>query len=185
MAASRPAIPLLRSNSSPPVSRTAPFSRLPVARRAACGKQGRRPNPGHWPARLPVGITHGVFFVPRNPFRSREFLSEPAIEWTRHDTSKGGAAMRYGRIGLVWMTVFLLGTPVADAAPRERRLLRLFFSSTPTRAEVSEPPMQAPERPYWSDTPEFYPQWYGGFHGRMLQNLGYPPGDLGPRGTAW
>jgi hypothetical protein len=30
-----------------------------------------------------------------------------------------------------------------------------------------------------------YPQWYGGFHGRMIQNYGYPPGDLGVRGMAW
>lgn len=31
----------------------------------------------------------------------------------------------------------------------------------------------------------WYPQYYGGFHARHLQNLGYPPGDRGLRGTAW
>ncbi len=93
--------------------------------------------------------------------------------------------MRYGRIGLLLMTVVLIGASLADAAPRERRRLRRFFSPAPIREAVSEPPVRVPERPYWSDTPEFYPQWYGGFHGRMLQNLGYPPGDLGPRGSAW
>ena len=30
-----------------------------------------------------------------------------------------------------------------------------------------------------------YPQYYGGFHARYLQNYGYPTGDLGFRGMAW
>jgi len=51
------------------------------------------------------------------------------------------------------MTVVLIGTSLADAAPRERRRLRRFFSPAPTGEAVSEPPVRVPERPYWSDTP--------------------------------
>ncbi len=90
--------------------------------------------------------------------------------------------MRYGRIGFVCVVAFLWSVSWVSAAPRERRLLRSLFSPP---AQVAEAALQVEERPYWSFTPEFYPQWYGGFHGRMLQDLGYPPGDLGPRGRAW
>lgn len=38
--------------------------------------------------------------------------------------------------------------------------------------------------PSWYQ-PELYPQWYGGFHGRFLQNYGHSPSEIGLRGMAW
>lgn len=91
---------------------------------------------------------------------------------------------------LVVMVTFLLGG-IADAKPRGRYFFRrpLMTLAPPTAPAAVENPYerQQPQNPpaYWSMEPEFYPQWYGGFHGRMLQNYGYPPGDLGLRGQAW
>lgn len=93
-----------------------------------------------------------------------------------------------------WLLLIVLGTlwtHVAEASVRDRVLQR--------RAAMARAAMAAPaaatdpaERheasrpaPTWSMTPELYPQWYGGFHGRMLQNYGYPAGDIGIRGQAW
>ena len=92
-------------------------------------------------------------------------------------------------LALVFATILLSG--VADAKPRGRFLFRRPLISPPAvaaPAAVTNPHEQyEPQNPpaYWSMQPELYPQWYGGFHGRMLQNYGYPPGDLGLRGQAW
>jgi hypothetical protein len=80
-------------------------------------------------------------------------------------------------------TIMLVG--IADAGPRGRRLFRWpLIPAVPqahphTRHEPRNP------QPYWNMNPELYPQWYGGFHGRMIQNYGIPPGDVGIRGQAW
>jgi hypothetical protein len=65
------------------------------------------------------------------------------------------------------------------------------FRSRPAVQKPSPPrDRQSPadrQRPY-DDTwfqPELYPKYYGGFHGRVIQNYGYPSGDIGVRGAAW
>ena len=93
-----------------------------------------------------------------------------------------------GKRQLLFVVVGMLVLPgLAAASPRRWRPLRRL--AAPARAEAVVPHTVSPAprtaQPYWSPVPELYPQWYGGFHGRMLQNYGYPPGDLGLRGTAW
>ena len=82
----------------------------------------------------------------------------------------------------------------------------LSMTTGPARAERLRPgllrqrvivhkPAVAADRPSPSDRPrpddadwrqpELYPQYYGGFHYRTLQNYGYPTGDIGVRGSAW
>jgi hypothetical protein len=93
-----------------------------------------------------------------------------------------------------WLVLVMLGVlwpQLAEASVRDRVLQRRAATAraamaAPTavtdpaeRHEASQP------SPTWSMTPELYPQWYGGFHGRMLQNYGYPAGDIGIRGQAW
>lgn len=99
--------------------------------------------------------------------------------------------MHFVKILLPLVLLGMLWSHLAEAAVRERILQR--------RAATARAPMSLPaaatdpaERhetsqpaPTWSMTPELYPQWYGGFHGRMLQNYGYPAGDIGIRGQAW
>ena len=94
----------------------------------------------------------------------------------------------------ILLPLFLLGILSGSdlqGAVRERGLLRRAAAArtavnTPDPGQAAEA-RQQPHRPSatWSMTPELYPQWYGGFHGRMLQNYGYPSGDLGIRGQAW
>jgi hypothetical protein len=96
-------------------------------------------------------------------------------------------------IGIL-LLLFVLGIVSGNdlqGAVRERGLFRRAAAArtavnTPNPAPVAER-RQQPPRPSatWSMTPELYPQWYGGFHGRTLQNYGYPSGDLGIRGQAW
>jgi hypothetical protein len=93
--------------------------------------------------------------------------------------------MRHREALLSMMVVMLLFTSVAAASPGARRPLRRRPVPAEAAAPVHSPQMPPSYQPYWSFVPELYPQWYGGFHGRMLQNYGYPPGDLGLRGTAW
>jgi len=39
---------------------------------------------------------------------------------------------------------------------------------------------------FWPyDVYETYPKYYGGFHARYFDEIGYPSGDRGLRGTAW
>jgi hypothetical protein len=99
--------------------------------------------------------------------------------------------MNFMKTWLVLVMLGVLSPQLAEATVRDRVLLR--------RAAMARAAMAAPaavtgpaERheasqpsPTWSMTPELYPQWYGGFHGRMLQNYGYPAGDIGIRGQAW
>ncbi len=99
--------------------------------------------------------------------------------------------MRHLKTLLPLVFVMILLVAVADAKPRGR----LFFRRpliTPAPAAAQAAAANPDERhqpndpePYWSMVPERYPQWYGGFHGRMLQDYGYAPGDLGLRGRAW
>ena len=83
---------------------------------------------------------------------------------------------------IVWSTCDAMG-----AQPRQRRLLRRTPLSAAPVATQRDYQRNEPQNPpaYWSMTPELYPQWYGGFHGRMIQNYGYPSGSMGVRGTAW
>lgn len=99
--------------------------------------------------------------------------------------------MRWIRPALL-LAVMLILAGTGDAAPRGRRATRKPRSAPSAAAPARVPNIyreRGPASPvgpgYWSMSPELYPQWYGGFHGRMLQNYGYPPGDLGIRGMAW
>jgi hypothetical protein len=99
--------------------------------------------------------------------------------------------MRFVKTFLPWLMLVVVGSSWLEAAPRERGLLR---RAAAARAAANAAPgihgpveQHQPDQPAatWSMTPELFPQWYGGFHGRMLQNYGYPTGDLGIRGQAW
>ena len=99
--------------------------------------------------------------------------------------------MRLIRILVPVLLLGILAGSDLQGAVRERGLFRRAAAartanSTPGPVSAAEG-RQQPHRPSatWSMTPEMYPQWYGGFHGRMLQNYGYPSGDLGIRGQAW
>jgi hypothetical protein len=51
---------------------------------------------------------------------------------------------------------------------------RLFQGRASATVHHARPPI---------DARELYPQYYGGFHARALQNIGIPTGDIGIRGN--
>ncbi len=92
---------------------------------------------------------------------------------------------------LPMMLMIVLPLSEVEASGRPRGLLRRLAAARAASDASAIPPAPAEHRPHgpppatWSMTPEMYPQWYGGFHGRVLQNYGFPAGDLGVRGQAW
>jgi hypothetical protein len=99
--------------------------------------------------------------------------------------------MRLIRILLLLLLLSILSSNDLQGEVRERGMFRRAAAARTTGSAPSPFPAtegrQQSLRPSatWSMTPELYPQWYGGFHGRALQNYGYPSGDLGLRGQAW
>jgi hypothetical protein len=99
--------------------------------------------------------------------------------------------MQLIRILLLLFVLGILSGNDLQGAERERGLFRRAAAAR-TAARTPSPVLATERRQQplgpaatWSMTPELYPQWYGGFHGRTLQNYGYPSGDLGIRGQAW
>lgn len=85
------------------------------------------------------------------------------------------------------LALLLNGSPThaESRCPACGRLHAMSPASPPaTPAPVLRSRPQRPADPSWFQ-PELYPKYYGGFHYRVLQNYGYPAGDIGVRGTAW
>ena len=99
--------------------------------------------------------------------------------------------MRRFIVLLPMLLMVVLPISETEASGQPRGLLRRLAAARAAREPASIPPAPAeprspgPPSATWSMTPELYPQWYGGFHGRFLQNYGFPTGDLGVRGQAW
>lgn len=99
--------------------------------------------------------------------------------------------MRRFIVLLPMLLMIVLPISETEASGQPRGLLRRLAAARAVREAADIPPVAAVHRPHdpppatWSMTPELYPQWYGGFHGRFLQNYGFPTGDLGVRGQAW
>jgi hypothetical protein len=104
---------------------------------------------------------------------------------------EGDEAMHCVKILLPLLLLGMMSSHLADAAVRDRiaqrraAAARAPLAPPAAAANPTEPHEMSQPGPTWSMTPELYPQWYGGFHGRMLQNYGYPAGDIGLRGQAW
>lgn len=96
--------------------------------------------------------------------------------------------MRTRSLVLALLAVALtLPSRPAQAEGRRPGLLRNRPLLAKPLSAAERPAARDQQRPYdafWS-RPELYPKYYGGFHYRELQNLGYPSGDIGIRGSAW
>jgi|GEM_PF-3405866 len=88
-------------------------------------------------------------------------------------------------IAMLFIGISLLSMSEANAAPRG--LFRLFAQSYSSNGAVAFGAPTYPSNYGTRNRPptaeELYPKYYGSFHYRHLDNIGIPPGDIGPRGN--
>lgn len=86
--------------------------------------------------------------------------------------------MRRAILLAVVMVMVCLAAPAAEAGGWRMRQR----GYDPYQQPVALPPFASPRTDaYWRAQ---YPQYYGGFHARHLQNIGIPTGDIGIRGNS-
>ena len=90
----------------------------------------------------------------------------------------------FGRMACLTLGL-LLASPCQAFWPRAGVGIRV--RTTPPTTPLQQTTVVYPMAPSYQETflrlNSQYPKYYGGFHSSYFQNMGIPPGDIGPRGN--